>query len=139
VAGSEGAAGDVVVGVLLSVVVDCAVVVSVEEGTAVVSAGAAVVSAGAAVVSAGAPVVTPALGDPSVALGAVVCAMLKPAAVTRATTPAMLRVLGRFFIGLTPFPVRDAGAVAATGRHIPVPLTGNPRADGCDPTSPRSR
>jgi hypothetical protein len=36
--------------------------------------------------------------------GAVVWAMLMPAAVTSATTPAMLKLLGRFFICLTPFP-----------------------------------
>ena len=40
----------------------------------------------------------------SVAAGAVVWATLMPAAVTNATTPAMLKVLGRFFICLTPFP-----------------------------------
>jgi hypothetical protein len=43
-------------------------------------------------------------GFASVAEGAVVCAMLMPAAVNRATTPAMLKVLGRFFICLTPCP-----------------------------------
>jgi hypothetical protein len=36
--------------------------------------------------------------------GVVVWAMLMPAAVTSATTPAMLTLLGRFFICLTPFP-----------------------------------
>jgi hypothetical protein len=36
--------------------------------------------------------------------GVVVWAMLMPAAVTSATTPAMLKLLGRFFIRLTPFP-----------------------------------
>jgi len=43
-------------------------------------------------------------GFVSAAEGAVVWATLMPAAVTRATTPAMLKVLGRFFIYLTPFP-----------------------------------
>ena len=43
-------------------------------------------------------------GFVSAAEGAVVWAMLMPAAVTSATTPAMLTLLGRFFINLTPFP-----------------------------------
>lgn len=42
-------------------------------------------------------------GFVSVAEGAVVWATLMPAAVTKPTTPAMLKVLSRFFIRLTPF------------------------------------
>lgn len=93
----------------LLVELDGAEVLSVDEGALMLPEGVLCVSVdvlgdvdvgGVAVVLLSGVV---AGGFVSVAEGAVVWATLMPAAVTKPTTPAMLKVLSRFFIRLTPF------------------------------------